>query len=159
MPAYLIDIVLLLFVLYAILITLVSNGWKNLEQFYPRNNVSTTVSIIIAARNEERFISRCLSSLLEQNYPHTLMEIIVVDDQSDDRTADIVKSFSNRGIKLLQLSDEVKGGKKAALNKGIAAAQYNAIITTDADCIYPSEWLRTMLDFQVTHDAVFVQLS
>jgi len=156
MPAYLIDIVLLLFVAYAILITLISNGWKQLEQFNSRNSVSTPVSIIIAARNEERFISRCLASLLEQDYPHTLMEIIVVDDQSDDRTADIIRSFSNRGVKLLQLSDEMLGGKKTAISQGIAAAQYNTIITTDADCIYPEGWVRTMLDFQSTHDAVFV---
>ena len=131
-------------------------AWKKMDLLSIRGSVDDSVSVIIAARNEEKNISRCLSSLLEQDYPFDKMEIIVVDDQSDDRTADIVSSFSNRGVRFLQINAGEKGGKKAALSKGIAAARHGIIVATDADCIFPSSWLKTLVGFRKKQDAVFV---
>lgn len=156
MPGLLIYIVLFIFVMYAIVISMVANAWRSLELFLSRQLVKKPVSIIIAARNEEKYISRCLASLLEQNYPPELVEIIVVDDRSDDETAAIVKSFSNRSVKLISLSVGESSGKKAALSKGIGAAMHDIIITTDADCIFQANWIQCLVDFQSEEKAVFV---
>ena len=156
MVLYLINISILLLVLYSIILTMAAMAWNKMDQFSIRKSVDDCVSVIIAARNEEKYISRCLASLLDQDYPFDKMEIIVIDDQSDDRTADIVNSFSNRGVKLLQIKAGEKGGKKTALSKGIAAAQQGIIVATDADCTFPSSWLKTLVGFRKEKDATFV---
>ncbi len=116
---------------------------------------SEKVSVIIPARNEENNIARCLDALLQQNLPADQMEIIVVDDGSTDRTAEVVVGYATRGVRIVRLENEAQG-KKAALTKGIALATHPIIVTTDADCVYPSTWLNTLLCFRVEHDAVFV---
>ena len=156
MPGLMIEIILIIFIAYTIIITMVALAWRDIKPYQSRHLVKKSVSIIIAARNEEKCISRCLASLLEQKYPHEKIEIIVVDDQSDDHTAAIVKSFSNRGVKLISLMSDEGSGKKAALSKGISAALHEIIITTDADCIYQPNWVQTMIDFQSEEEAIFV---
>jgi len=113
-------------------------------------------SIIIAARNEETHIGPCLESLLAQDFPPSQMEIIVVDDQSVDGTAALVKSYADRGIRMISLGKDEVFGKKAAIARGIAAATHGIIITTDADCSYPKKWINTLLCFREKMDAVFV---
>lgn len=116
---------------------------------------SEKVSVIIPARNEENNIARCLDALLQQNLPADQMEIIVVDDGSSDRTAEVVVGYSNRGVRIVRLENKAQG-KKAALTKGIALATHPIIVTTDADCVYLPNWLNTLLCFRAEHDAVFV---
>jgi biofilm PGA synthesis N-glycosyltransferase PgaC len=124
--------------------------------YYKSASISSDkVTVVIPARNEASNIGRCLDSLLQQSLPSNQFEIIVVDDGSADDTAAIVKTYSNKGVRLLQLNDEV-GGKKAALSKGIAAATHAIIITTDADCTYQKNWLNTLLNYRSEHDAVFI---
>ena len=124
--------------------------------YYKVNKLSSEkVTVIIPARNEESQIERCLDSLLLQNLPADQMEIMVVDDHSSDRTAEMVMGYANRGVRLVRLENEMQG-KKAALTKGIALATHPLIVTTDADCVYPSTWLNTLLSFRTAHDAVFV---
>ena len=101
-------------------------------------------TVIVPARNEERFIGRCLEGLLDQDCGSEYYEILVVDDGSEDRTAEIVHSFSSRGVRYERL-DADKQGKKAALAKGIALASHEIIITTDADCVHPRTWVSTLL--------------
>ncbi len=72
-----------------------------------------TVSIIVPARNEEASIARCLRGLLAQRYPQDALEVIVVDDNSTDRTADIVRGFSSEHPNLqLIAAGELPGGWK-----------------------------------------------
>lgn len=126
-------------------------------QRYTATQVSAEkASIIIAARNEETHIGPCLESLLAQDFPREQMEIIVVDDQSVDQTAAIVKRYADRGIRLISLGKEDAFGKKAAIARGIAAATHGIIITTDADCSYSNKWINTLLSYREKMDAVFV---
>lgn len=127
-----------------------------LHRFKASRVSSDNASIIIAARNEEANIGHCLEALLAQDFPQNQMEIIVVDDQSVDQTAAIVRSYADRGIRLISLGKDEAFGKKAAIAKGIAAASHPIIITTDADCSFPTRWLNTMLCFREDMDAVFV---
>jgi len=126
--------------------------WQQLpELLIPENFLpKTQVSIIIPARNEAANIVNCLQSLLQQDYPRALVEIIVVDDFSTDATPELVRQFSEKQVRLLQLSDFIRADetfafKKKALEIAIAQATGELILTTDADCEAPPLWLKTMV--------------
>lgn len=115
-------------------------------QFYP----TTTVSIIIPARNEAANIEAGLHAILAQNYPKHLMEIVVVDDHSEDETASIVQSIPDPRIHLISLADYPIQGlafKKHGIQMGIQQSRGNLILCTDADCEMGPEWLRSMVAF------------
>ncbi|MFZ9340489.1 MAG: glycosyltransferase, partial [Ilumatobacteraceae bacterium] len=67
---------------------------------------STLISVIVAAHNEERYIGRCLRSLLAQTFPRTKFDIIVVDDGSTDRTAAVLQTFGN-DVKVLRNDENI----------------------------------------------------
>ena len=117
----------------------------------------TDVCVIIPARNEEAFIGKCLVSVCEQDYPSSLLEIIVIDDHSEDETANIVRKIQSRypalSIRLLSLSDilpkdsRLNAYKKKAIETAIAQTQQSLIITTDADCFMHKNWLRSIVTY------------
>jgi len=101
-------------------------------------------SVVIAARNEEKFIQTCIASLLKQSMPPAA--IIVVDDHSDDQTLSVVRAIAAENPLLVVLScDAAETGKRAAIMKGIVAAETDIILTTDADCIARQDWAATMI--------------
>jgi cellulose synthase/poly-beta-1,6-N-acetylglucosamine synthase-like glycosyltransferase len=106
------------------------------------------ISVIIAARNEEKRIEPTLKSLSGLKYPKEKYEIILVDDASQDHTADLIQGYveNNSNWYLIRISEKDKTlkGKKAALTKAIAKAQGEIILTTDADCIVTKDWLSEM---------------
>lgn len=89
-----------------------------------------TVSVVIAARNEEQAILRRLENLLGQTYPPEKLQIIVVSDGSTDRTVETVRQLSENRVMVIPL--ETNQGKAVALNAGINAAQGEIIVFTDA---------------------------
>ena len=89
------------------------------------------VSIIVPAFNAERFVARALRSALGQAYPN--LEIIVVDDGSTDRTAEIVRSFSDPRIRL---APQTNRGQAAARNHGIRLSAGKYVTFLDADDVY-----------------------
>lgn len=108
------------------------------------------VSVIVAARNEEYNIDRCLRHLAAQAYPGNLFEIIAVNDRSADRTGERIERMSRLypNISQINISNVAPGvsGKKNALASGIAAARGEIIVTTDADCIVPPDWIRQTVE-------------
>ncbi|MBI3004392.1 MAG: glycosyltransferase [Ignavibacteriales bacterium] len=110
---------------------------------------SPFVSIVVAARNEETTIERCLNGLIRQEYPRNKFEIIVVDDGSYDKTAQIVRRFKGKGkVRLFRLEPEGRkktGRKPDAITFGIHKSRGELIATTDADCDVPRTWLRSMV--------------
>ena len=143
-------------VMYSILILYYRAGWQQVPVFVPERNIAETkISVIIPARNEEENIGKLLTSIMAQTYPGHLYEVIVVDDNSEDNTAGIVKNFSF--AKLIQPAFEnINSYKKKALETGIAAATGELIVTTDADCIVPPNWLKTIAAFKKEKNAVFI---
>jgi GT2 family glycosyltransferase len=97
------------------------------------------VSVVIPVLNGERTIKECLISLLKADYPSERREILVVDNGSTDRTAEIVKNFPVRYLR------EERRGCSAARNTGIRASQGEIIASTDADCIVSQGWLRELV--------------
>ena len=157
----------LLFI-YTILIRRYISSWNELSEWHlPENWIpKTSLSIIIPARNEAENISSCLQSILQQNYPKDLFEIIVIDDHSTDETPVIVQSFIKQLnkisplVKLINLADYIPSNtqsyKKAALTAGIKAAKGDLIITTDADCTSSPEWLVHIASFYEKKDLSFI---
>lgn len=113
--------------------------------------ITAQLSIIIPARNEEDNIGACIQSILNQSYSKNLYEIIVVNDHSTDATASIVKTFNEPNIKCVDLinfiGNETNSFKKKGIEVGVAQANGELIITTDADCVAPPNWLQTIAAF------------
>jgi len=104
------------------------------------------VSVIVAARDEEDTIGRCLHSLVRQDYPGERYEVTIVDDRSSDSTAKVVGDFAKGSPNLhlfRVLSNPQKlSGKQHALNIGIKRSKGDIILITDADCVVPDTWMR-----------------
>ncbi|WP_018478282.1 glycosyltransferase [Pontibacter roseus] len=120
----------------------------------------TQISVIIPVRNEARHILALLQDLERQHYPSELLEVLVVDDHSEDGTAALVEQFlltSSLRIRLVPLREQLGGfGKKAAVKQGIAQAQGELLAFTDGDCRVQSEWLRLFAYTFETRRAVFI---
>ena len=115
---------------------------RNRDRLQSLTNLS--VSVIIAARNEEANLHDCLESVANQTYPVSLYEILIINDGSIDCTEticnDFIKRYSN--IKLIQVKDDsITRGKANALAQGIEAATGEIILITDADCTVPKTWV------------------
>ena len=110
---------------------------------------SPTVSVIIAARNEEKNIGSVLDDLLMQDYPHDKLVITVVDDFSEDGTVSVVRKFAARDDRVLlreaRLSKSPYTHKKKAIHEGILSTDSEIIMTVDADCRVHSGWVCGMV--------------
>ncbi|UCD63464.1 MAG: glycosyltransferase family 2 protein [Candidatus Zixiibacteriota bacterium] len=89
-----------------------------------------SVSIVITAYNEERRIAEKIENTLALTYPAGKLEILVVSDASTDRTEEIVRSFTHRGVKLLVIPE--RHGKHYGQGRGIQMAASDIVILTDA---------------------------
>lgn len=91
---------------------------------------SPAVSVLVPVFNQERFIGRCLRSLLAQHYPRDDFEIIVIDDGSTDRTPYALELFHDE---VTLIRNEKNGGLPAAINQGIKAAKSPYVVRVDSD--------------------------
>jgi glycosyltransferase involved in cell wall biosynthesis len=93
------------------------------------------VSLIVAARNEEGFIGRCLDSIVATTYPRDRLEVLVVDGMSEDRTREIVEDYAARHP-CIRLLDNPKKHATAAFNAGITAARGEILMILGAHAAY-----------------------
>ncbi|RYG19817.1 MAG: glycosyltransferase [Chitinophagaceae bacterium] len=131
-------------------VTTFIRGWYKLKLYSPvRSTVSTKVSVIVAARNEAHHIAKTIQDLLNQDYPAQLVEIIIINDHSTDETAEIVSSFAQEGVKLINLiaDNALNSYKKKAIQTAIGQSTGTLIITTDADCRMGVNWLKTIVSY------------
>ena len=136
---------LVLTLLYVSLISLFILGTTRIK-YDPSKGYEPTVSIIVAARNEESNLHRCLESLSKLEYPTNKVEVIPVDDQSTDRTYEIMKSFATAHphftpVRVTTQIDHLRG-KANAIAHGIDHSHGELIFLTDADCIVPPSWVK-----------------
>jgi cellulose synthase/poly-beta-1,6-N-acetylglucosamine synthase-like glycosyltransferase len=130
---------------YTVLLLLYRYWWSKTKTVTVNSTFqpSTGFSIIIPARNEEQNINACLQSIAQLNYPNELFEVIVMDDFSTDATVATAQQFPF--VKVLELktllNEKINSYKKKAIELGIAASTGDYIVTTDADCIVPENWL------------------
>lgn len=104
------------------------------------------LSLIIAAKNEEHNIPSLIESIENLNYPKENFEVIIVDDNSDDKTAQLIQSGITGKSNFTFVKADIKEleGKKGALNIGIKKSKYNFIVITDADCRPGVNWLNSV---------------
>ena len=155
-----------LLLLYGLLLCYYYSGWQQLPSFVfdaeEEKGFTPTLrfSIIVPARNEAIRIGSCLLSLIEQDYPAHLVEIIVVNDDSTDNTEEMIKIFGFGRVRLINLrygpGERVKAPKKRAIEAGIAAATGDWIVTTDADCVAGPQWILQLAAYQQCYEPLFI---
>ncbi len=135
----------LLILQYALLLILLQLNWKN--HFFQIAR-KPKVSVLVAARNEEKYLPTLLKSLDRLNYPGDLLEILIADDQSEDQTGQIIAKWSanhsNRRIISIssgQSNLHHKNGKANALEILSKHASGEFFFFTDADCEVPQNWI------------------
>lgn len=145
-------ITLVVLVAYAILLAYYHRSFmqmpdnRNIPAAY---HPSTAITVLVPARNEAHNIIACMNAVLAQHYPQNLLQCIIIDDHSEDGTADMVKQCKDPRVELITLSDSLAPGaaiayKKKAIEAGIAKATGELIVTTDADCTAGPDWLRSI---------------
>jgi len=111
-----------------------------------KNSKTHAVSVVIAARNEAQHLRQLIETLMRQDHPD--FEVILVNDRSTDKTAEILSSFQHLPkLKYITIDalPPAWNGKKYALKQGIQAAQNEVLLFTDADCLpTDKEWIRKM---------------
>jgi cellulose synthase/poly-beta-1,6-N-acetylglucosamine synthase-like glycosyltransferase len=107
-----------------------------------RDDYFPTVSVLIAARNEERDIGWKVRETLAWDYPAGRLEVLVASDASEDGTDEIVRSIDDSRLKLLRM--DVRGGKNCALNRLASKARGELLFFTDANAHIGSGGLRKM---------------
>ena len=117
------------------------------------SSVVADVAVVMAAHNEERYIERALRSCLHQSAPGDLYEIVVIDDGSTDATRRIAETFD--GVRVL--TNEVRLGLPASLNRGLQTAHCRFVVRVDADDYVHHDFIRVLslfLDLNPYMDAV-----
>lgn len=102
-----------------------------------------TVSVVIAAHNEAAVIAEKVQNTLEQDYPSSRVEVIVVSDGSTDGTTDIVREFVGPRVRLLVQPE--RQGKIAAVIRGAAEARHDILVLTDANAFLLPKALRALV--------------
>lgn len=121
------------------------------HQYETISHKNLTVSVVVAARNEEDCIYDCLTSLSKLDYPAELLEIIIVNDRSVDHTDHIISQFikDKPCFKYFNVKEVNKNlsGKASAVSMGIEKSRGEIIFVTDADCVVPISWIRGTLSY------------
>ena len=122
-----------------------------------------SVSVVVAARNEEDHIQHLINDLISQEYPLDKLEVVIVNDRSNDDTAAILEDASDnyafiKVITIDQMSKDMTP-KKNALSKGIEAAVGEIIVLTDADCRVRKLWVSSMAYSVMNKEGISIGFS
>lgn len=146
-----------LLILYAILLHKYHKKFSSISEYEQKETPAVKISVVIPARNEEKNIGPCIDAVRQQDHIAGNTEIIVVDDHSDDQTASIA---SSKHATVISLRDEdldtTVAFKKVAIATGIKYSKGDLILTTDADCIVPPNWISVMSGVLKNTKAVMV---
>jgi cellulose synthase/poly-beta-1,6-N-acetylglucosamine synthase-like glycosyltransferase len=153
-----------LILLYTILLLWYRSAWMDLADTtnipLPAGSYHTRVTIVIPARNEAANIKACIESVLRQTYPPHLLEVLIMDDASEDETAAIANRYSaeHAQINVHSLAHHPSGRahKKRAVEKGIELATGELIVATDADCTHDPQWIESLADSYEKKGNIFI---
>ena len=98
------------------------------------------VSIILPVFNEEKLIEKKIKNLLELNYPKELYEILIIDGNSTDRTAEIASKFSKDGVQLIV--QETRKGNTYAVKRGVSLSKGDIIVMSDAEAVFDPDSIK-----------------
>lgn len=136
---------ILLILIYAGILLWFRVGDFRLKTSHYRNPVySTKFSIVVAFRNEENNLPALLESILNLDYPRESFELLLVDDQSTDNSRQVIEETLHNSTVSWKVVDTRRisnSPKKDAVTSGVQQAKFDWIVTTDADCRVPVNWL------------------
>ena len=132
------------YVLFPITLPFISELFRRKGHKIDNNEELPKVSILISAYNEESVIERKIQNLLELDYPKEKLEILIGDDGSQDRTAEIVERYSDQGITLVKAPQNA--GKAAMLNRLHKHATGDILLFCDANTILFPNVIRKLID-------------
>ena len=136
---------------YLLLIGAFIVGFDKVSTFTTHNKQpGIGFSIVIPFRNEAHNLPGLLESLNSLQYPENQFECILVNDASEDNSQEIIHHYLKKttiDFTVIQVHRKSTSPKKDAIDTAIDIAKFDWIITTDADCILPSGWLKTFADF------------
>ena len=145
---------------YSVLIISFIIGFDAIEYFNVKAQPIHKFSIIIPFRNEAKNLPDLLHSISEINYPKDFFEILLVDDNSTDNFKTIIDgfkaSFPQLNISLLQNEYNSASPKKNAIKTAVSKSKVDWILTTDADCEVPKNWLQTFNAYIKKNGSVFI---
>ena len=133
-------------IIYVIAILWLYGGITRMKPFaFTEAKATTTFSIIIPFRNEAKRLPELLTSIAQLHYANTHFEVLLVDDDSSDKSVAIINSFITAhpelNIQILNNNRISSSPKKDAITTAISLSKFDWILTTDADCILPKTWL------------------
>ncbi len=145
-------VVSLLFLLYIATIGVFTFGYDNVKGFKLKNlELKTSFTVVIPFRNEANNLPKLLESISSLEYSKEFVEFVFIDDDSIDDSTKVLDIFTmeNPEIKIIVLKNEriSNSPKKDAISTALKIAHNEWIITTDADCILPENWLKTIDHF------------
>nr|WP_173853544.1 glycosyltransferase [Flavobacterium sp. 28A] len=140
--------------LYFVAIALLIYGFTKIKNYDSIGlKPKTKFTIVVPFRNEAKNLPLLLDSFSRLNYPNKLFEILLVDDESDEIFGLPNSALSIRIIKNNRVS---KSPKKDAITTAIPLIKTDWIITTDADCTVPENWLLTLDNYIQTHNVTMI---
>ena len=148
-------------VIYLLLIGLFAYGFDRVKAFKLQDLPSKSkFTVVIPFRNEALHLPKLLTSISELNYPKSLYEVILVNDESSDQSETLVETYINsenkkykiNNIRLVKNNRQSNSPKKDAIATAIGLSKFNWIITSDADCILPKYWLDTFDEYLQSYD-------
>jgi cellulose synthase/poly-beta-1,6-N-acetylglucosamine synthase-like glycosyltransferase len=135
----------ILIVPYLILLLDIYRGLLRIKPFKTHSEPLEFVSVVVACRNEQEQLPELLDALSDQEYPAHLYEVIIVNDNSTDKTFETASSYVGKFS--INTVNNTGTGKKKALETGINIASGKLIITTDADCSPGKDWIITIASY------------
>lgn len=146
---------------YVVFILQLFFGFDKVKTFIKTDEKpTTTFSIIVPFRNEEKNLPKLLQSISNLNYPKELFEIIMVDDFSADASERVyIKWRMENGLIETTLLENLRlsnSPKKDAISRAIPILKHEWVVTTDADCIVKKDWLLTLDNFIQKKDAEMI---
>lgn len=137
-------------IVYAVMILWIANGFSRVPHFFGSDKrPEIKFSVVVPFRNEAENLPTLLHSFSQLNYSRSNFEIIFVDDDSTDDSVEIIRKFPALSFPYSIIKNERKSSspKKDAISAAISVANFEWIVTTDADCYVPQNWLNLYNDF------------
>lgn len=142
-------VLIVVLLIYVVFIAQLIFGFNKVKSFTANElTPKTAFTIVVPFRNEEKNLDRLLQSLSQLNYPIPLIQIVMVDDFSNDNSTRIYNQWrlKHEAVDTTLLENLVLSNspKKDALGRAIPIAKHEWIVTTDADCVVDKNWLLTL---------------
>jgi len=148
---YLLSLALILSAMhYYFFLLLIKRGLKRVRSQFTTTSEVPLLTVIIPFRNESEVILQSLESIKSQTYPKNRLQVLFVDDMSDDDSYyKLSEAVEEEYIDILQVPVQrtSKAMKKRAITYALSFAKGEIIVGTDADCLHPTQWLETMVSY------------